>query len=129
MSGKLQIKRTYDPPSRSDGHRILVERLWPRGVRKDNLKFDAWMREVAPSTALRVWFAHDPEKWSEFKRRYFAELDKSPEAWKPILVQARKSAVTLLFSSKDAEHNNVVALRDYLMAQKNVRATPKAQTI
>jgi uncharacterized protein YeaO (DUF488 family) len=124
VSGKLQIKRTYEPPERSDGHRILVERLWPRGVRKDDLKLYAWIREVAPSTALRQWFAHDPQKWSEFRRRYFTELDKKPETWKPILVQARKSAVTLLFSSKDAEHNNVVALRDYLMARKKVRATP-----
>ena len=124
MSGKLQVKRIYDPATRSDGYRILVERLWPRGVRKINLKLDAWMREVAPSTALRKWFAHDPNKWSEFRRRYFAELDKSPEAWKAILVLARKSAVTLLFSSKDAEHNNVVALRDYLRARKKVRATP-----
>ena len=124
MNEKLQIKRTYDPPARSDGHRILVERLWPRGVRKDKLKLDAWMREVAPSTALRKWFAHDPKKWSEFRRRYFAELDNNPEAWEPILVQARKSGVTLLFSSKDAEHNNVVALRDYLRARKKVRATP-----
>ena len=110
----IQIKRVYDPPARTDGVRLLVERLWPRGLKKEAAKLDGWLREVAPSTELRKWFSHDPAKWPEFQRRYAAELDRHPEAWQPILDTARKGDVTLLFSSHDAEHNNVVALKAYL---------------
>jgi len=110
----LRIKRAYEPPAKSDGSRLLVERLWPRGIKKEALKMDAWLKDAAPSTALRKWFGHDPEKWAEFQRRYRAELDQRPEAWQPILEAAKKGVVTLLFSSHDTEHNNVVALRDYL---------------
>lgn len=110
----LALKRAYDPPAASDGKRLLVERLWPRGIKKEALKADAWLRDVAPSAELRKWFSHDPEKWTEFQRRYRAELDKHPEAWQEILTAARAGKVTLLFSSHDTEHNNVVALRDYL---------------
>ncbi len=113
----LAIKRAYDPPAASDGKRLLVERLWPRGITKEALKADAWLRDVAPSTELRKWFSHDPEKWAEFQRRYRAELDAHPEAWEEILAAAREGRVTLLFSSRDTEHNNVVALRDYLTSK------------
>ena len=108
------IKRVYEPLDRADGKRFLVERLWPRGIKKESLKLDGWLRDVAPSTALRKWFGHDPTKWTEFQRRYRAELDKHPEAWKPILDAAKRGRLTLVFSSHDAEHNNVVALKAYL---------------
>ncbi len=110
----IQIKRVYDPPAKTDGARLLVERLWPRGLKKETAKLDGWNREVAPSTTLRKWFSHDPDKWPEFQRRYRAELDSHAEAWQPILDAAGKRDVTLLFSSHDAEHNNVVALKSYL---------------
>ncbi|MCG3148229.1 MAG: hypothetical protein PCFJNLEI_01672 [Verrucomicrobiae bacterium] len=110
----IQIKRVYDPPAKVDGIRLLVERLWPRGMKKETAKLDGWLRDAAPSTALRKWFGHDPAKWKEFQRRYRAELDQHPEAWQPILVAASKGRVTLLFSSQDAAHNNVVALKTYL---------------
>jgi uncharacterized protein YeaO (DUF488 family) len=114
----IAVKRVYEPPAKTDGHRLLVERLWPRGVKKTELELDGWLRDVAPSTELRQWFSHDPERWEEFQRRYEAELDANPAAWKPILEAARKGPVTLLFSSRDTEHNNVVALRSYLLAHQ-----------
>ena len=103
--------------SRSDGTRFLVERLWPRGVSKAALQLDAWLKEVGPSTALRKWFSHDPEKWREFRRRYFHELDSRPEAWEPIVSAARRGTVTLVYSSHDTKHNNAVALQEYLQAK------------
>lgn len=110
----IYIKRVYDPPARTDGTRLLVERLWPRGMKKEAVKLDGWLREVAPGTELRKWFSHDPAKWPEFQKRYRAELARHPEAWQPILDAAKHGDVTLLFSSHDAEHNNVVALKAYL---------------
>jgi len=110
----LRIKRVTLAPEPGDGVRLLVERLWPRGVAKAKLKMDDWLKEAAPSTELRKWFSHDPAKWEEFQKRYFAELKKRPEAWQPILNAARKGTFTLLFSSRDAEHNNVVALKKFL---------------
>ena len=110
----IQIKRVYESPAKADGRRFLVERLWPRGMKKEAARLDGWLRNVAPSTALRKWFSHDPKKWTEFQRRYRVELDQHPEAWQPILDAAKASDVTLLFSSQDAEHNNVVALKKYL---------------
>lgn len=113
----IAIKRVYEPPAATDGRRFLVERLWPRGVKKTALKLDGWLREVAPSTALRLWFSHDPARWEEFQRRYATELEANPEAWQPILAAAKARRVTLLFSSRDTEHNNVVALRSFLLAR------------
>ena len=111
---RIRIKRVYDPPGRADGVRLLAERLWPRGLQKAAARLDGWLRDAAPSTELRKWFGHDPMRWPEFQRRYRAELDRHPEAWQPVLDAARKGDVTLLFSSRDAEHNNVVALHQYL---------------
>lgn len=111
------LKRVYEKPARGDGERFLVERLWPRGIRKSDLAANAWQKDAGPSTELRKWFAHDPAKWAEFQRRYFAELDTRPDAWEPILNAARQSVVTLLYSSHDAEHNNAVALKRYLEAK------------
>ncbi len=110
----IRLKRVYDPPDPGDGRRFLVERFWPRGMKKERLSLDAWVRDVAPSDALRRWFAHDPKKWEEFQRRYFAELDRKPEAWRPLLEAARQGTITLLYSARHLEHNNAVALRAYL---------------
>jgi|SRR5688572_28995442 len=114
----ITLKRAYDPVTRADGIRFLVERLWPRGIAKVDLVVDEWLKEVAPSTELRTWFGHDPDKWDEFRRRYFRELDSRSETWKPIVSAARRGrTVTLVYSSRDTQHNNAVALRDYLRAQ------------
>jgi len=113
----LRLKRAYDPSSTDDGVRYLVERLWPRGIRKTDLGIDAWLKDVAPSTELRRWFAHDPAKWKEFNRRYCVELDRVPPPWAPILKAAHRGVVTLVYSSHDMEHNAAVALRDYLKAK------------
>lgn len=110
----IEIKRVYEPATPEDGLRILAERLWPRGMKKEDAKLDHWFKDVAPSTELRKWFSHDPAKWSEFQERYWAELDQHPEAWGLILDAAKKGKVTLLFSSHDVDHNNVVALKSYL---------------
>ena len=111
----IQLKRAYDKAESGDGIRLLVERLWPRGVKKEALKMERWAKDVAPSTELRQWFGHDPEKWAEFKQRYFAELRANPEAWESILEEARRETLTLVYSSHDEAHNNAVALREFLM--------------
>ncbi|MER3398272.1 MAG: DUF488 domain-containing protein [Chloroflexota bacterium] len=113
----IRLKRIYEPPEPLDGRRFLVERLWPRGLKKDELKLDGWLKEAAPSDGLRRWFGHDPARWEEFKARYFAELDSRPEALKPLLEAARAGDITLLFSARDLEHNNAVALKEYLEAR------------
>ena len=108
----IAIKRVYDPIG-DDGSRILVDRLWPRGVSKENLQ-GVWVREIAPSAELRKWFDHQPEKWPEFKRRYFAELDGHPDAVERIVELAQNGNVTLLYASTNKEFNHAIALRDYL---------------
>ncbi len=110
----IKLKRAYDPAQPGDGRRFLVERLWPRGLRKEALHLDAWLKEVAPSTGLRQWFSHDPEKWEEFRKRYWGELDEHPAAWAPLVEAARRAPITLVYSSHDVEHNNAVALKEYL---------------
>ena len=123
-------------PAATDGKRVLVERLWPRGVKKQSLTLDAWLKGAAPSGELRRWFAHDPAKWDEFRRRYFAELDRVPEVWRPLRDAAQQGNVTMLFSILDVTHNNAVALMDYLkgMGQAEpavsgmVSAAPPAET-
>lgn len=112
----IELKRAYDPAGSADGTRLLVERLWPRGVKKSALKIDNWLKDVAPSTELRKWFNHDPAKWAEFRRRYFDELAANPESWQPILHAARHGRVTFIYSSRDAEHNNAVALKEFLQS-------------
>ena len=115
----IRIKRAYEPLAPADGKRFLVERLWPRGIRKEALAMDAWLKEVAPSTELRKWFGHRPERWEEFRRRYRAELDENAEEWKPILAAARHDPVTLLYSAHDVQHNGALVLRDYLAERRN----------
>jgi uncharacterized protein YeaO (DUF488 family) len=111
----IKLKRVYDPPERKDGARFLVERLWPRGVRKSDLPLNAWLKDVAPSTELRRWFAHDPEKWSEFRRWYVVELQRNARAVEPLLGEVRKQPTTLIYSAHDREHNAAIVLRDFLM--------------
>lgn len=118
MSGDpIRLTRVYDHEPQPGSRSYLVERLWPRGVRREALEMDGWVKDVAPSTELRRWFGHDPERWEEFRRRYFAELDAHAQAWRPLLEAARSGPVTLLYSARDREHNNAVALRDYLRAR------------
>jgi uncharacterized protein YeaO (DUF488 family) len=109
----IVVRRVYDEGEKS-GARYLVERLWPRGMRKEALALDGWLKDVAPSTELRQWFGHDPARWAEFRERYFAELDTHSDAWQPLVDDARKGNVTLLYSAKDTEHNSAVALKEYL---------------
>lgn len=121
-SGKsILIKRVYEPASRTDGRRFLVERLWPRGLKKEELEMDAWQKDVAPSTALRQWFGHVPERWTEFRRRYERELNKNSPSWQPILDAAKEGTVTLLYSAHDVEHNGALVLRDYLASRLHRR--------
>ena len=110
----IGLKRTYEPPAKSDGRRILVDRVWPRGIAKDDLQIDAWLKDLAPSTALRKWFDHDPAKWDEFRKRYARELEQRSEALEELVENARAGHVTLVFGAKDTERNNAVALREHL---------------
>ena len=113
----IKLKRAYDAADSTDGTRFLVERLWPRGIKKTALPLEAWLKDVAPSTALRRWFGHDPKKWSEFRRRYFRELAGNTDALELIIKAAHHGPVTLVYSSHDTKHNNAVALKDYVEAQ------------
>jgi uncharacterized protein YeaO (DUF488 family) len=114
----IKLKRAYDPPARDDGARYLVERLWPRGVKRTRLKLDGWLKDVAPSTELRQWFGHEPEKWPEFRRRYFAQLRANPAAWRPLLTAARSGRVTLVYAARDTARNGAVALKAFLDRRK-----------
>jgi uncharacterized protein YeaO (DUF488 family) len=118
----IQLKRVYDKREPEDGARFLVERLWPRGVRKTAIPIDGWQKDVGPTDQLRKWFSHDPAKWKEFQHKYFDELEQRPDAWQQLLKAAQRGAVTLLYSSHDAEHNNAVALQSFLEAKLVHRA-------
>ena len=119
----IRVKRVYVPSARSDGKRYLVDRVWPRGVKKDALSIEAWLKELGPSDALRKWFAHVPERWPEFKKRYFAELAKREDLWRPLLAESRRGTVTLVFSARDEEHNQAVALREFLESRAGGKTT------
>jgi uncharacterized protein YeaO (DUF488 family) len=110
----LLIKRVYDRPAKSDGYRVLVDRIWPRGLSKDGAHIDEWLKDIAPSTALRKWFGHDPDRWKEFARRYFLELKANPAVTARLRTLARGRRVTLLFGARDTQHNNAAALKAYL---------------
>jgi uncharacterized protein YeaO (DUF488 family) len=110
----IKVKRIYDKPSKEDGLRILVDRLWPRGVSKKDASIDIWIKDIAPSNELRKWFNHDPGKWKEFKVRYFSELDKKSEMVNEILDRAKKDTLTLVFSAKEEKYNNAGALKEFL---------------
>jgi len=110
----LELKRVYDPPSTKDGYRVLVDRLWPRGLKRDGSRIDAWLKDVAPSDELRRWFGHDPARWEEFQARYSRELMAQELVWQELLQRARKGRVTLLYAAKDAHRNNAMALKYFL---------------
>lgn len=113
----LRLKRAYDPPAPSDGVRILVDRLWPRGVSKEKASLDEWEKDIAPSTELRKWFGHDPARWAEFQRRYRAELQEHAEILKHIRALAKSHTVTLVYSAHDEDHNDAVVLKDVLLGR------------
>ena len=110
----IQTKRVYGPVDRKDGVRVLVDRVWPRGMTKERLQAALWLKEAAPSTALRKWFGHDRSRWEEFKNRYFSELNAKPEVVKQLRELAAKGRLTLLFSARDSQYNQAVALKEYL---------------
>lgn len=112
----VKLKRAYEPPAAEDGARILIDRLWPRGVKKSELALDEWAKELAPSTPLRQWFGHDPARWVEFQKRYAAELQNHAEALDGLRARALSGTLTLVYGAHDAAHNNAVALRDLLLA-------------
>jgi uncharacterized protein YeaO (DUF488 family) len=116
-SSNVKLKRAYEPPAPGDGTRILIDRLWPRGISKAQAALDEWMKEVAPSTALRQWFGHDPERWTEFRRRYAEELRGHREQVARLRALARKGPVTLVFSARDERHNDAVVLRNVLLGR------------
>jgi uncharacterized protein YeaO (DUF488 family) len=120
----IGVKRVYAPPAAADGLRILVDRLWPRGLAHERARVDRWMKELAPSDALRRWFGHDPAKWAEFKRRYFRELAAQPEAVAALAALARRRRITLLYAAADERHNNAITLKAYL--ERKTR-TPSAR--
>lgn len=110
----IRIKRAYEPASPADGRRVLVERLWPRGVSKNELRLDEWAKAVAPSPGLRRWFGHDPARWTEFRRRYFEELRENEAAWRPLLSAARRGRITFVYAARDVDHNGAIALKAFL---------------
>ncbi len=122
----IKIKRVYDEPSRADGKRILIDRLWPRGLKKEDARIDEWIKEIAPSNELRKWFNHDPDKWREFKRRFFTELHGKQEVVDGIISASRKGTVTLLFGSKEERFNNAAALKEYLEKRMGASERKKA---
>lgn len=117
---KITVKRIYDDPAGKGGYRVLVDRLWPRGLRKDQVHVDLWLKEIGPSDSLRKWFGHEPVKWDSFKKRYFHELGKKHDLMDQLLARAGGKTIVLLYGAKDTEHNQAVALKEYL----EMAATP-----
>jgi uncharacterized protein YeaO (DUF488 family) len=114
----IKLKRAYEPPALDDGLRVLVDRLWPRGVSKSAARIDLWLKEIAPSAALRKWFDHDPAKWNKFRVRYFQELQKKRETVEQLVAHVRHGTVTLVYGAKDQEHNDAVALKEFLESER-----------
>jgi len=113
----IRIRRAYDPPQRGDGHRVLVDRVWPRGRSKKDLQLDEWRKEIAPSTRLRQWFGHDPARWKKFQQRYFTELERKQDSIPDLVRRAHHGRITLVYGARDPDHNQAVALRAYLRAR------------
>jgi uncharacterized protein YeaO (DUF488 family) len=111
---RIQLKRVYEKPAKADGRRVLVDRVWPRGLTKREARVDEWLKEIAPSAKLRKWFGHDPARWKEFTKRYAAELDDQRDQVEHLARAAKERTVTLLFGAKDTSHNNAVALKEYM---------------
>jgi len=122
----IQIKRVYEPVGSHDGRRFLVERLWPRGMKKEDLAMEWWLKDVAPSSALRQWFGHDPAKWASFRERYALELENNPAVVTALLETARRGTVTLLYSAHDSEHNSALLLKEFLDRRLRPAATSAA---
>lgn len=120
-AASIHLKRAYEPASPSDGRRILVDRLWPRGVSKAEAAIDLWMKEIAPSTELRKWFGHDPARWAEFRTRYAAEVREHPDEFHHLRELASKGPITLVYSAHDEAHNDAVALRDLLLGRAHLK--------
>ena len=110
----IKIKRVYDKPAKSDGYRVLIDRIWPRGLTKGDARIDEWLKQIAPSTGLRKWFKHDPAKWEQFKKKYAAELKEHREELEKLKRESRTRTVTLVFGAKDIAHSNATALKEYL---------------
>jgi uncharacterized protein YeaO (DUF488 family) len=119
VAGNVRLKRAYEPPAPDDGERILVDRLWPRGVSRGDAALDAWMKDIAPSTALRQWFAHDPARWDMFRDRYAEELRDHADLVEQLRERARRGPITLVYSAHDAEHNDAVVLRDIVLGRRH----------
>jgi uncharacterized protein YeaO (DUF488 family) len=117
----VRLKRAYEPPARSDGYRVLIDRLWPRGVSKENAQLDEWAQELAPSSALRRWFGHDPARFEEFRRRYLEELVAQEEKLRELRRRAREGALTLVYGARDSEHNDAVVLGELLRRGRRAR--------
>ena len=116
-AANVKVKRAYERPAADDGVRVLIDRLWPRGVRKVDAAIDQWIKEIAPSTALRQWFGHDPARWEEFRRRYAAELREHPEQLARLRELARRGTITLVYAAHDELHNDAVVLRELLLGR------------
>jgi uncharacterized protein YeaO (DUF488 family) len=114
-ASNVRLKRAYETPEKTDGTRILVDRLWPRGVSKAEAKLDEWIKEIAPSTELRTWFGHDPRRWDEFRKRYRSELAERSETLKDLRRRAREGPITLVYSARDEIHNDAVVLRNVIL--------------
>ena len=129
-ANNVKLKRAYERPAAADGSRILIDRLWPRGVKKVDAAIDQWAKDIAPSTALRKWFGHDPARWREFRSRYAVEVHKHPEQLNRLRDLAKQGPITLVYSAHDEVHNDAVALRDFLlgrqMRRRSATATPEA---
>jgi uncharacterized protein YeaO (DUF488 family) len=110
----IKLKRVYDEPKQADGYRVLVDRIWPRGLSKDDARIDKWLKDVAPSDQLRKWFHEDSSRWAEFRKRYLSQLKENRETLKPLSKRAKKDRITLVYGSKDTEHNNAVVVKQYL---------------
>ena len=114
---KILTKRVYEPPAKSDGRRILIDRLWPRGVSKADAQIHFWAKAIAPSNELRQWYQHDPAKWKEFQKRYFSELDANPDGLEEFRAELGRGKVTLIYSSRETELNNATAFKEYLESE------------
>jgi uncharacterized protein YeaO (DUF488 family) len=118
-ASNVRLKRAYEPPEKSDGTRILVDRLWPRGVSKEEAELDQWIKEISPSAELRTWFGHDPRRWDEFQSRYRAELAEHSDMVKDLRARAREGTITLVYSARDEVHNDAIVLRDVVLGKKD----------
>jgi uncharacterized protein YeaO (DUF488 family) len=114
----IKLKRAYEPPASDDGTRILIDRLWPRGVKRADAAIDEWMKDIAPSTGLRKWFGHDPARWQEFRRRYQSEIRQHPDEFDRLRTLAQNGPITLVFSAHDEAHNDAVVLKDLLLGRR-----------